>query len=162
MSCILFWLWPFQKLEFTVGPKEPKSPVAKPIPMKNVQRELSCLLVQGNATNKAVFDWIDVSWVWCPQPGKNPLPENCGENHLACVSEGLNFGWVDMYREQYSPNSQQANVHEPRTKGAPFIRALMTTVCKSAILGQCWHLVNEKKKPLTEVLYKSKELRSFT
>lgn len=50
-----------QKLEFTVGPEEPKSPVALTIPVEIIQRELDTLLVKRKALNEEVFDWIDVS-----------------------------------------------------------------------------------------------------
>ncbi len=52
-----------QKLEFTVGEEEPRSPDAKSMPMDKVQDELDRLIVTENTTNEAVFDWVEVRFI---------------------------------------------------------------------------------------------------
>ena len=77
-----------QKLEFTVGAEEPRSPEAKSLTIDQIMNNLEDLIIRRRESNEQVFDWIE------------------------------------------------ANVGEPKSKEAPFIRALMTVVCRSAITGK--------------------------
>ena len=77
-----------QKVEFTVGCDEPRSPDAKRLDIELIQEELDRLIIKQNESNENVFDWIE------------------------------------------------ANVGEPYSKEPKFIRALMTTVCRSAVTGK--------------------------
>ena len=60
-KCYLF----LQKLEFTLGGQEPKSPDAKPLLIEQIQKELDQLIITKRASNEIVFDWIEVCTSTC-------------------------------------------------------------------------------------------------
>ena len=50
----------FQKLEFTLGTEEPRSPVGKGLSDECIQEELDRLIIDKAVDNSEVFDWVEV------------------------------------------------------------------------------------------------------
>ena len=57
----LFIYFILQKLEFTLA-EEPRSPDAKSMSIEKIQEELHRLIVNQNANNEEIFDWIEVNY----------------------------------------------------------------------------------------------------
>ena len=53
-------LFSLQKLEFTVGEEEPRSPVGKGLSREQIQQELDNLIVKKQVENSDVIDWVMV------------------------------------------------------------------------------------------------------
>ena len=61
---VMILLFHLQKLEFTLV-DEPRSPDAKSMSIEKIQEELDRLIVNQNANNEKIFDWIEVIATFC-------------------------------------------------------------------------------------------------
>lgn len=105
-----------QKLEYTLGDSS-DTPSRKELTSEELYKQMDELLKE-NPNNQRIYDWIEVRewaqhpWVWGLSPGSLP--------YLTTLLSSL----------------LQANLSEQQVSSNTFIRALMTSVCHSAIICQ--------------------------
>lgn len=94
------------------------APSKRTLSPEDLSQQLDRLLLEDMASDEQIFDWVEVRRDrsrWCRRwGGGGGSPES----------------------PQVSVSNVQANLDESQMSSAPFLRALMTAVCKAAVKGE--------------------------